>query len=358
MKNGSGVPDSPLGPGVLWTLFVKGRKLVKVISSSSIPLHSLISGSGPPKCDATFVQFLADTLESFVPPYPTEVPSFAEKDPTFRRALINADIEILQEVSMLIESFTMDSEEMRTLLLAPRPETSGTEAVTSRIAHSPFAQVLQFVEYGSPPAYWSSEPENQQKKWEKTFGLCKGAIIKGVVTVAGEDTLTSTLWDDAGWFVQRMRAWVKEYPVATVAARPQDNDEFRDDLVICATLCLGNLARKGIVFCQWFDKYLLTLLYSQRVEDTHCLALVRPPLSIVPDLIPLLHPSMDIKLKHGVVGLLKNLSQAPASKALLGEALTVEALTNSKIWDKSADMADVVQLSAIGIVKHLSSGHG
>jgi len=74
-------------------------------------------------------------------------------------------------------------------------------------------------------------------------------------------------------------------------------------------------------------------------------------------LIPLLGPTSDIKLKHGTVGLLKHLSQSQSSRTFLGEAGTIEALTGSKIWDRAFDIAEVVQLSAIGIVKHLSTGH-
>lgn len=84
---------------------------------------------------------------------------------------------------------------------------------------------------------------------------------------------------------------------------------------------------------------------------------MEPPISIVPQLIPLLDPSTDIKLKHGVLGLFKNLAQTQSIREPLGQAGTIEAICKSKVWGREADMADMVQLSAIGIVKHLATGH-
>lgn len=73
--------------------------------------------------------------------------------------------------------------------------------------------------------------------------------------------------------------------------------------------------------------------------------------------MPLLAPSTDIKLKHGVLGLLKNLALTQPIRELLGQSGTIEALCKSNVWGRDGDIADMVQLSAIGVVKHLSTGH-
>lgn len=93
--------------------------------------------------------------------------------------------------------------------------------------------------------------------------------------------------------------------------------------------------------------------------------LVSPPYSLVPILTShhLLSPSTDIKVKHGVLGLLKHLAQAPPSSTVihnaLGEAEIIRKIAESGVWDEKGDaMADVVQLSAIGVVKHLASVNG
>ena len=111
--------------------------------------------------------------------------------------------------------------------------------------NTPLTQLLRFIERGESLSDWSEESESDRKGWEKTLGFCKGAIIRGIVNLAGEEGQFNVLWGQngphEGWFVQKMIHWIKDYPAAVEARR----DEERDDLAICATLCLGNLARKG-----------------------------------------------------------------------------------------------------------------
>lgn len=71
------------------------------------------------------------------------------------------------------------------------------------------------------------------------------ALVKTVITVAGEDQNMEPMWKgtkaDAqpeGWFVQHMLEWLRK-------PRGDNVGISRDDLLICATLSLGNLARKG-----------------------------------------------------------------------------------------------------------------
>jgi hypothetical protein len=92
--------------------------------------------------------------------------------------------------------------------------------------------------------------------------------------------------------------------------------------------------------------------------DSHCNALVQPPNSLVPSLVHILRPETDLKVKHGIVGLLKHLSQPKATKSILGDEKVLEAISKSKIWDRSADMGEVIQMSAIGVAKHLTAGNG
>lgn len=80
---------------------------------------------------------------------------------------------------------------------------------------------------GAPPAYWREEDESNVKGWEKTLGLCKGAVIKGVVTLAGEEAIANILWEaeeSGGWFVQKMVEWVKMYPGSGVDVSMEEGD--------------------------------------------------------------------------------------------------------------------------------------
>ena len=94
-------------------------------------------------------------------------------------------------------------------------------------------------------------------------------------------------------------------------------------------------------------------------------ALVSPPYSLVATLASrhLLSSSTDVKVKHGVLGLLKHLAQAPPSSTIIQNALRgaeiIQKIAESGVWDEKGDaMADVVQLSAIGVVKHMAGANG
>lgn len=77
----------------------------------------------------------------------------------------------------------------------------------------------------------------------------------------------------------------------------------------------------------------------------------------MPYLLPLLGKPYDLKLKNGVVGLLKNLAVTPPLRDVLGQMGVVEALANSGVWNTSADMAETVQVFSISAIKHLVIGN-
>ena len=97
-----------------------------------------------------------------------------------------------------------------------------------------------FLEKGDYPPYWSSESSSERASMEKGLDMCKAAVVKAVVEVAGEQ---NELWDDSnlekpgGEFVDTMVRWIRSHGNL--------KDRHRDDLIICATLSLGNLATGG-----------------------------------------------------------------------------------------------------------------
>lgn len=95
------------------------------------------------------------------------------------------------------------------------------------------------------------------------------------------------------------------------------------------------------------------------------MALLSPPHSLAPVLASkhLLSQSVDIKTKHGVIGLLKHLAQSSALSDVvhtaLGNAGIVQSISESGVWDEKTDaMAEIVQVSAIGVVKHMCNASG
>ena len=86
--------------------------------------------------------------------------------------------------------------------------------------------------------------------------------------------------------------------------------------------------------------------------------MVNPPMSLAPDLAKILEGNPDFKVKHGVIGLLKNLAQSTSNRAPLGQAGIIARLVDCEIFGAKSDFMEIVQVSAIGVAKHLCNGNG
>lgn len=108
------------------------------------------------------------------------------------------------------------------------------------------------------------------------------------------------------------------------------------------------------------EKVLLTMckMINSNPTESHCTTLVQAPVSIVSDLVSLLDVETDIKVRHGALGLLKHLAQTNATQAALSEAKVIEKLIKTEVWGEKLDMAEPVQLLAIGTAKHLCTNNG
>lgn len=92
--------------------------------------------------------------------------------------------------------------------------------------------------------------------------------------------------------------------------------------------------------------------------EAHSKAVVSQPISLAPDLAKILEGNPDFKVKHGVIGLLKNLAQSTSNRAPLGQAGIIARLADCGIFEDTSDMMEIIQVSAIGVVKHLCNGNG
>ncbi|PWN51429.1 hypothetical protein IE53DRAFT_386201 [Violaceomyces palustris] len=259
--------------------------------------------------------------------------------------LIDADAEILQSVAELIEKCSQSEVEHRKLAVLPPAEGWQSKAAVVEPFRSPLDFFMSFVEFSAPPSRWSIDedadsslppPEDEEALIEalKSFSKTKAAIARAIVAIAGEDDNMSELFggglekptasdsstkDGQGWFISRLKSWIKY------------DAKKRDDLVSCGMLALGNLARK----------------------DSHCLALVNQH-NLAPFLASLMSPSNDIKVSHGLVSLLKNLSIPSDNKSVIGELGVIENV--SQFLRKEKDMVQPLQFGTIGLLKHLCSG--
>ncbi|TFK76491.1 hypothetical protein BDN72DRAFT_885218 [Pluteus cervinus] len=282
---------------------------------------------------------LAPPLRAFTPPF-APTPNLPSDLPIYN-TLIQADFDALEESCTLIESLSLDVEEVRHSLAKGWRDPGEHRGVPC------FSIILDFVEHGMYPPIWSYISESRRQANEKVLGMCKGALIKAVVEVAGEDNSDELLWDwnvqdkAQNGFISRLVGWITSYveDLERPAGSPPASDSpNRDDLVICASLSLGNIARK----------------------DKIAKALLSPPLSLAPVLTSkyLIGRDTDIKIRHAVMGLLKHLAQPSKGSTTVRIALTqvdvVQRIVLSGIWDEAEDlMVNVVQLSAIGVVKNL-----
>ena len=164
--------------------------------------------------------------------------------------LVQTDFEFLEESCTLIESLSLDVEDFRLELGRATCYPSPDEPMSCLTA------ILNFIEYGSYSPFWRKPifDEVEIKNKEKAFDICKAALIKSVVEVFGEEKNEDILWSEsnpehpAGLIVERLVNWIKGYAAKLDAGDKNGLDG--DNLAICASLSLGNLARKGFsTFC-------------------------------------------------------------------------------------------------------------
>lgn len=251
----------------------------------------------------------------------------------------------------MLESLALDVEEIRLSLargFSFPAEHGGVACLTD---------MLTFVDRGDYAPYWvssspaspsNSDPERAAK--EKAFDICKAAIIKSIVEVAGDEKNIDVIWDDSevdqgkpgGEFVQHMVQWIRTHKTL--------RESNRDDLIMCSTLSLGNLVRRGKFAVLLMSHFFVDI---NSIVDAHASAIINPPISLAPDLAEVLSPELNIKVKHGIIGLLKHLAQSSSNRPILGEARIIQQLAASEIWSDKADMVETVQVTAIGVAKHL-----
>ncbi len=156
---------------------------------------------------------------------------------------------------MLLESLSLDIEDVRLSL------ARGYNFPAEHGGVPCLSVMLDFIEKGDYPKLWYAEDlgwdATDIKRKERAFDICKAAVIKTIVEVAGEEHNDDVLWDDSdpeqpgGPFVCMMVSWIKKY-VSTKTQKSVDEPTIdRDDLAICACLALGNLARRGLPFIHW-----------------------------------------------------------------------------------------------------------
>ena len=141
----------------------------------------------------------------------------------------------MQEVSELIETLSIDVEDVRMALAIGLKSKQSTPS-------SLLFKLLNFVENGNFASHWAHEDDSLVEDWQKTFQDCKAAIIKAIVETTGDEKVLQVMWDldNHEGFVAKMVQWLRNFQQAPLS-------EGRDDFAICASLSLGNLIRQGTI---------------------------------------------------------------------------------------------------------------
>jgi hypothetical protein len=249
--------------------------------------------------------------------------------------MIMTELEALEESTIILESLSLDSEVAR----------------ISMASDDVLKPLVKFVENDGYPKSWSRAITTDRESMQKTFDICRGAMITVLTSIAGETHNSDKLWgstpDPSSWFATTMLRWISLF-----SADLKEGRETREELAICGTLCIGNLAREGVPLYGGIWRN------TDQIKDSRAMKLVEGPFDILPHLIDLLGEKTSIKVKNGAVGLLKNLSHPQLNRRLLGDRGVIEALTASGIWLRTSDMAEIVQAFGIGVCKHLANGNG
>ncbi|KDN47568.1 hypothetical protein K437DRAFT_94222 [Tilletiaria anomala UBC 951] len=249
--------------------------------------------------------------------------------------LIESDMEVLSAAAELIESTSLDSPAFRLLSVSPEHWPNPASQPAGLRHRNPLELYTAFFERAAPPPAWQGTsrtpvPADTQslQEAEKQYAQCKAAVARSIVAIAGEDRCMDVLFGSeasglsgASWFIDTLKSWA--------SMRRGTN---RDDLVSIALLTLGNLARK----------------------DSHCVAMIEQH-----DVGTLLAPvladeQVDVKVAHGLVGLLKNLAIPAQNKERIGSLGVIEAV--GRFLEPSKDMVQPLQFGTVGLLKHLCTG--
>ena len=252
--------------------------------------------------------------------------------------LVDSDAEILQTAAALIESCAADDHDFRQRAVRRFEADSHIASTSTQIRledtfDSGLDALMSFVEKAELPREWvrdlsgldgvtattdeaSADDAQAAEEMRKAFAQVKASAARAVVAISGDDANMVELFSGASGFIDRLKAWIRYDP------------KERDDLVSCGMLALGNLAR----------------------SDAHCLSLVQEH-GLAPFLASLLTQADDIKVAHGLVSLLKNLSIAVPNKPVIGQLGVIGAVTRFLNQDK--DMVQPLQFATAGVLKHL-----
>ncbi|GAA5826453.1 hypothetical protein JCM11251_002378 [Rhodosporidiobolus azoricus] len=314
-------------------------------SKAHFPFSGLLSLSSP---------ILSIHRRSSSSPHPSQPAHFAGEDAS---DYLDTDIEILSICAALLEGVVIDLEEAKEALAFSSlafPSPSASTASPPPSSSSLLQALFTFIKSASPPPYWSHpDCTDDPSRTEKAFSTVKAAVVRAVVEAPNSDRVMDRVWAETqeegkrgkSWMVEEMVEWLRE----AAAERDGETTEKREDMVICAAHVLAALGRK--------DQYTISLV--------HTYGLAAPLARIVQDPVDSLvataakeqqgRPGETTQVLFGVVSLLRHLAIPAKNRQLVGETGVIPSV--ALLLRKELDIVGPLQLSSIGLLKHLTANH-
>ncbi|GAA5898434.1 uncharacterized protein JCM6883_001021 [Sporobolomyces salmoneus] len=254
-------------------------------------------------------------------------------------------IELLSISSSLLESLTLAHDvHKQTISLSSYSDDSP----------SLLSQLIEFIEYASPPSEWTRTPKEKQRL-EKTFEVVKASTVRAIVEGMNDDNVMHELWRVGGsagtgkggnWLIDKLVGWLEEGA----------NGRTREDLMVCASHMLAGLGRS--------DEYVESLVHDYQLEGLLASIIeARVPAALAPP--PPTQPGgggqaqgragENTQILYGVVSLMRHLAIPLRNRPLVSATRILPTI--SRLLAPSLDIVKPLQMCVVGLLKHLTSSN-
>ncbi|GAA6003046.1 hypothetical protein JCM10207_001961 [Rhodosporidiobolus poonsookiae] len=255
---------------------------------------------------------------------------------------LDTDIEILTVSAALLEGVAIDLDAAKEALAFSTFNSSLSYPDSTLLEH-----LLAFIKSASPPPYWSHATDDQART-AKAFSTIKAAVVRAVVEAPNSDEVMERLWTETrvpsegteadgerkSWLVDKLVLWLEEA-----------QGQGREDMLICAAHMLAGLGRSDAHTEALVHEYGLAAPLARIVREHVDRQLAAPGERG--------RPGETTQILFGVVSLLRHLAIPLRNRQVVGETGVVP--TVALLLRKELDIVGPLQLSAIGLLKHLTA---
>ncbi|GAA5975022.1 hypothetical protein JCM5350_004548 [Sporobolomyces pararoseus] len=252
---------------------------------------------------------------------------------------LDTSIELLSISAALLEGLTLDHDiHKQTISLYSYDSSSPSPSLLYRL--------LEFTEFASPPTEWTKN-EGEKERLGKTFEVVKAATIRAVVEGMNDDRVMHELWKLEGsrngkggnWLVETLVAWLEH---ASKGGK-------REDLMVCASHMLAGLGRS--------DQYVERLVHEFGLVDPLArIVKARVPAALLPASSTTQNQGRageNTQILYGVVSLIRHLAIPLKNRPIVSATRIIPTI--SQLLSPSFDIVKPLQMSVVGLLKHLTS---